>query len=150
VAGFADLICEEGRPDAIGIAAEARALIPEQYIDTFVSSARVERTECAPAEASDTITHIRAGAASGQTSQQRLYRMLRSLARNLGQAATYQTIASYIVEGSVSDKAHIVSRQQVEQLLSRLKSKCGCAAKQQSLPVAAYTAALAKANKFAK
>jgi predicted AAA+ superfamily ATPase len=123
LAGFADLICDGGWPGAIGLAAEARALIPGQYIDTFVSSAKVERTEWKQAEASDAGTRASISAASGLASQQRLYRLLRSLARNLGQAATYQTIASDIVEGNVSDKARIVSRQQVEQLLSYLKSR---------------------------
>jgi len=92
-------ICRGGWPGMIALDKSTAALVSPQYLDTFVSS-----------------TSSRAG-----FNEYRVRRLLVSLARNLGQAATYQTLGSDIVEGNLDKKNEIINRQQVEEILSHLK-----------------------------
>jgi predicted AAA+ superfamily ATPase len=98
---IARFICKGGWPGMLTLEDDVAALVPPQYIDTFVSS-----------------LPNRAG-----LSEYRIRRLLISLSRTLGQAVTYDTLASDMVEGNISDKRAIVNRQQVETLLAYLKSR---------------------------
>ncbi len=101
LADLAEYICTGGWPSLLNNKGKRPALLAQQYIDTFVSSV-TER------EGHD---------------QQKLYRLLVSLARNLGQAATYHTIASDIIEGNISDKKSLIAQSQVEELIALLKNR---------------------------
>jgi len=94
-------IAHGGWPGAFDLDPDAAALIPNQYIDTLISSI----------------------AKKSGTNEYRLRRFLVSLARNTGQATTYQTIASDIIEGNIEEKRDLVSRQQVETLISTFKER---------------------------
>jgi len=98
---IADLICKGGWPGALYLDSEDAKIIPNQYLDTFLASI---------------------GKKSG-TNEYRLRRFLTSLARNIGQAATYQTIANDIVEGNFDSKTELISRQQIETLISVFKER---------------------------
>ena len=93
---IAGLICRGGWPGALHIEKDAAQLIPNQYLDTLISSI---------------------GKKSG-TNEYRLRRFLVSLARNMGQAVTYQTIASDINEGNTDSKNEYPSKQHIELLLT--------------------------------
>jgi predicted AAA+ superfamily ATPase len=99
--GLAGLICRGGWPGAIGLEAAAAELIPNQYLDTLISSI---------------------GDKSG-ANEYRLRRLLISLARNMGQAAAYHTIASDIIEGDIGSKSALASRQTVEKLTNIFKDR---------------------------
>ena len=101
LASIANYICIGGWPGSLYIEPEAAELIPYQYMDTLISSI---------------------GAKSG-TSEYKLRRILASLARNTGQAATYNTIASDISENGFNNKSEIASRQQIESLISIFKDR---------------------------
>jgi len=97
---IAGLICKGGWPGALHLEADVAELIPNQYLDTLISSM---------------------GKKSG-TNEYMLRRFLVSLARNIGQATTYQAIASDIAEGDIGSKNRN-SRQQVETLFSTFKER---------------------------
>jgi len=98
---IADLICKGGWPGALYLEPEDAKIIPNQYLDTFLSSI---------------------GNKSG-ANEYKLRRFLTSIARNTGQAVTYQTIASDIVEGNIDNKNELVSRQQIEALISSFRER---------------------------
>ena len=103
---LAESICKGGWPSALNNStlnddSGAGIITAQYYLDTFIS-ASCEK------EGYD---------------EHRLRRLLLSLARNLGQAVTYETIASDIVEGTISDKKRLIATSQVEDLLSFLKSR---------------------------
>lgn len=99
--GIADLICKGGWPGALDLDPDSAELIPNQYLDTLISSIGVK----------------------SEANEYRLRRLLISLARNLGQAAAYQTIASDILEGDIDSKREIASRQTVERLINFFKDR---------------------------
>jgi len=92
-------ICRGGWPGILALDTDTAMLTPLQYLDTFISS-----------------TSEKAG-----FDEHRIRRFMASLARNLGQAVTYHTLASDMVEGNIGDKRELVNRQQIECLLSYLK-----------------------------
>jgi predicted AAA+ superfamily ATPase len=96
---IAQILCRGGWPGMLTLDAGAAALIPGQYIDTFVSSSS-ERDGL---------------------DEYQIRRLLISLARNMGQAVTYNTFAGDMVEGDVDAKRELVSRQRIEGLLNYLK-----------------------------
>ena len=98
---IAGLICQGGWPGALYLDDESRELIPNQYLDTLVSSI---------------------GESSGE-SEYELRRFLISLARNTGQALTYNSISGDMVEGNVDSKAELVSRTKVEALIDVFKRR---------------------------
>jgi len=98
---IADLICRGGWPGSLYLDSDSAKLIPDQYLDTLISSI---------------------GRKSGANEYQ-LRRFLVSMARNTGQAVTYQTIVSDIVEGNFDNKNELVSRQQVEALINIFKER---------------------------
>ena len=98
---IADLICRGGWPGALGLEAEVASLIPNQYLDTLISSI----------------------AEKSGASEYKLRRFLVSLARNTGQAVNYQTIANDIVEGEIDNKKELVSRQEIETLINLFKGR---------------------------
>jgi len=98
---IADLICKGGWPGALYLKSVDAKLIPNQYLDTFLSSI---------------------GSKSG-ANEYKLRRFLSSLARNIGQAVTYQTIASDIVEGNIDNKNEFASRQQIEAFITAFKER---------------------------
>ena len=98
---IADLICKGGWPGSIDLDSQSAMLIPNQYLDTLMSSI---------------------GDKNG-ANEYRLRRILVSLARNIGQAVSYNTIASDIVEGDISDKKEIASRQTIEMLTNIFKER---------------------------
>jgi predicted AAA+ superfamily ATPase len=98
---IADLICKGGWPGALYLDPVSTELIPNQYLDTLLSSI---------------------GKKSG-TNEYKLRRFLVSLARNTGQAPTYQTIASDIVEGNIGSRNELVTRQQIETLLNMFRER---------------------------
>jgi predicted AAA+ superfamily ATPase len=98
---IAHLVCRGGWPGLLTLKPDAAALVPTQYLDTFVSS-----------------TSERAG-----LDEHRIRRLMASLARNLGQALTYDTIVSDMIEGNVGNKRELLTRQRVEVILSHLKSR---------------------------
>jgi len=98
---IASLICKGGWPGALHLEPDDAKLIPNQYLDTLLSS--IGR--------------------KGGTNEYKLRRFLISLARNIGQAVAYQTIASDIVEGDINGKKDLVSRQQIEALISMFKDR---------------------------
>ena len=98
---IAVLICKGGWPGTLYLDPDDAMLIPNQYLDTLLSSI---------------------GKMNGMT-EHKMRRFLVSLARNIGQAVTYQTIASDITEGNINDKNNLVSGQQIEALLSLFKER---------------------------
>ena len=98
---IADLICKGGWPGAIHLEPVYAELIPNQYLDSLISSI---------------------GNKSG-VNEYRLRRFLTAIARNTGQAVTYQTIASDIVEGDINSKKEIASRQHIESLINIFKER---------------------------
>ena len=98
---IAGLICKGGWPGALHLDPDDAMLIPNQYLDTLLSSI---------------------GKKSG-TSEYKMRRLLMSLARNIGQAITYRTIASDIVEGDINGKNELVSRQQIETYINIFKER---------------------------
>jgi len=98
---IASLICKGGWPGALYLEEDDAKLIPNQYLDTLLSSI---------------------GKKSG-ANEYRLRRFLTSLARNIGQAVTYETIAGDMVEGNMVNKNDLVSRQQIEALISTFKER---------------------------
>ena len=99
--GIAELICRGGWPGAIDLDPASAELIPNQYLDTLISSI---------------------GDKSG-TNEYRLRRLLISLARNIGQATAYNTIASNIIEGDIGSKSEIASRHTVERQINFFKDR---------------------------
>ena len=97
---IATCIVRGGWPGILALDEDSALLTPPQYLDTFISS-----------------TSERAG-----FDEHRIRRLLVSLARNLGQAVTYNTLASDMVEGNIDDKRELINRQQIESILSHLKS----------------------------
>ena len=98
---FASLICKGGWPGALHLKPRDAALIPNQYLDTLIAFI---------------------GKQSG-ANEYRLRRFLASLARNTGQAVTYQTIANDIIEGNIESKSELDSKQQIETLLAVFKDR---------------------------
>jgi len=98
---IANQICKGGWPGSLYLEYDDAKLIPNQYLDTFLSSI---------------------GNKSG-ANEYKLRRFLASLARNTGQAATYQTIVSDIVEGETDSKNELISRHQIEALISAFKER---------------------------
>ena len=98
---IAGLICKGGWPGALYLDPDVAELIPNQYMDTLISSI---------------------GRRNG-ANEYRLRRFLASVARNIGQAVTYQTIASDMAEGEIGGKDELISRQQVETFLSMFKER---------------------------
>jgi len=98
IAGF---ICKGGWPGALYLDSDSAKLIPNQYLDTLVSSI---------------------GRKSG-ANEYRIRRFLVSMARNTGGAVTYQTIAGDIAEGIFDNKKELVSRQQIEELINTFKER---------------------------
>ena len=98
---IAELICKGGWPGSLYLDPVAAKLIPYHYLDTLISSIGMKSS----------------------TNEYRLRRFLVSIARNAGQAVTYQTIASDIVEGNFDDRNGLISRQQIEELLSVFKDR---------------------------
>jgi len=98
---IASLICKGGWPGALHIEPDAAQLIPNQYLDTLISSI---------------------GKKNG-ANEYRLRRFLVSLARNIGQAVKYETIASDMSEGNFDGKNEIVSQQHIELLLTMFKER---------------------------
>ena len=98
---LADLICKGGWPGALHIKPEDAELIPNQYLDTLISSI---------------------GKKNG-FNEYRLRRLLVSLARNIGQAVTYQTIAGDLAEGYKANNNALTSGEHIEALLSLFKER---------------------------
>jgi predicted AAA+ superfamily ATPase len=98
---IAEAICKGGWPGTLTLQQDLAALVPAQYLDTFLSVVPKK----------------------GVFDEQRVRRLLISLARNLGQAASYHTLASDMVEGNIGDKRDIIARQQVEELLGFVKDR---------------------------
>ena len=98
---IADIICKGGWPGVLHLEPSDAELIPNQYLDTFISSI---------------------GNKNG-SNESKLRRLLVSLARNTGQAVTYNTIANDIVEGDINGKEELASRQNIETMLNALKGR---------------------------
>ena len=98
---IAGLICRGGWPGALHLEPDDAALIPNQYLDTLISSI---------------------GKKNG-SNEYRLRRLLISLARNVGQAVTYRTIASDISEGEIEGNKDIAARQLIESMINMLKDR---------------------------
>jgi predicted AAA+ superfamily ATPase len=98
---IADLVCKGGWPGAIDLDPDSAKLIPNQYLDTLMSSI---------------------GGKNG-ANEYRLRRLLVSLARNTGQALAYHTIAGDILEGDIDEKNEIASRQSVERMINIFKDR---------------------------
>jgi len=98
---MANLICKGGWPGILNIEHDAAQLIPNQYLDTLISSIGKK----------------------SEANEYKLRRFLVSLARNAGQAVTYETIASDITEGNIDSKNELTSKQQIESLLTIFKER---------------------------
>jgi predicted AAA+ superfamily ATPase len=98
---IAELICRGGWPGSLTLDDDSSALIPAQYIDTFVSSASLKN----------------------RIDEYKLRRLFISLARNTGQAVTYDTIAGDMMEGDPAYRESSYSRQSIEALISFVKSR---------------------------
>ena len=98
IAGY---ICKGGWPGALHLDSSDAGLIPNQYLDTLISSIGKK----------------------SDTNEYRLRRFLTSIARNMGQAVTYQTIASDIVEGDIGSKSELASRQHIDALISMFRER---------------------------
>ena len=98
---IAAMICRGGWPGALYLDPMDAELIPNQYLDTLLSSV----------------------GAKNVGDEYRLRRFLASLARNLGQAVAYQTIAADMGEGEQGKGNHAASRQQVEAMIALFKDR---------------------------
>jgi predicted AAA+ superfamily ATPase len=98
---IAGLICKGGWPGALHIEPEAAQLIPNQYLDTLISSIGKKSS----------------------ANEYRLRRFLVSLARNIGKAVTYETIASDITEGNIDSKNELATKQHIESLFAVFKDR---------------------------
>lgn len=98
---IAELICKGGWPGSISLDIDSAQLIPNQYIDTLLSSI---------------------GDKNG-SNEYRLRRLLVSLARNIGQAVAHKTIAGDIIEGDAGSKDEVASRQTIERLVNIFKDR---------------------------
>jgi len=98
MAGF---ICKGGWPGALQIEPDVAQLIPNQYLDTLISSIGKKN----------------------EANEYKLRRFLVSLARNIGEAVKYQTIASDIAEGNINGKNEIASLQHIESLFTVFKDR---------------------------
>ncbi|MDR2570884.1 MAG: DUF4143 domain-containing protein, partial [Oscillospiraceae bacterium] len=98
---IAAFICKGGWPGVLYLEYDDAKLIPNQYIDTFLSSI---------------------GKRKG-SNEYLLRRLLASLARNIGHAVTHHTIASDIVEGDIESKRELTSRQQIEEMITVFKQR---------------------------
>jgi len=97
---FAELICKGGWPGSMDLEPDAAELIPYQYLNTLLSSI-AEKTG---------------------TSEYALRRILISLARNIGQTATYQTLTNDVSEGE-PDKNNLNTRQTIEKFINIFKDR---------------------------
>jgi len=98
---IAELICKGGWPGSMDLDPDLAGLIPNQYLDTLISSI----------------------AEKNGTSEYALRRLLVSLARNTGQAATYHTLSSDISEGDIVEKNGMASRQMIEKFISVFRDR---------------------------
>ncbi|MDR1068727.1 MAG: DUF4143 domain-containing protein [Clostridiales Family XIII bacterium] len=98
---IATVICRGGWPGILHLDAESASLVPPQYLDTLISSS----------------------AQKNDINEYRFRRLLTSFARNIGQAITYQTVASDMIEGDIAGKNEIISRQHVETLTNHAKDR---------------------------
>jgi len=98
---IADLICKGGWPGSMDLDIDSAGLIPNQYLDTLLSSI----------------------AEKSGTNEYALRRLLVSLARNVGQAATYHTLVNDISEGEPDEKNNTVSRQMIEKFINVFKDR---------------------------
>ena len=98
---IADLVCKGGWPGALHLESDVVNLIPNQYLDTLLSFTG-KRSEA---------------------NEYKLRRTLVSIARNLGQQITYNTIASDIAEGDISGKEESASRQHIETMIGMFKER---------------------------
>jgi len=98
---IAHYICKGGWPGLLMLRPEAALRVPSQYLDTLISSSS-ERS---------------------RFDEHRLRRLLYALARNLGQAVTYKTLANDMVEGNIEAKHEIINNRQIEKMLSHFKSR---------------------------
>ena len=98
---IAGLICKGGWPGAMDLDPSSIELIPNQYLDTLISSI---------------------GEKSG-ANEYKLRRFLVSLARNTGLATAYHTIAGDITEGDIENKSETASRQTIERMISIFKDR---------------------------
>ena len=98
---IADLICKGGWPGALYLENNLSQLIPNQYLDTLISSI----------------------AKKNRVNEYRLRRFLVSLARNSGQAVTYNTIANDIIEGEIDSKNELAGKQHIESFLALFKER---------------------------
>ena len=98
---IADLICKGGWPGAIGLDPTVSELIPNQYLDTLVSSI----------------------ANKNGTNEYSLWSVLRSLARNTGQATAYRTISNDISEGEPFKNNEIATRYTIERLINVFRDR---------------------------
>jgi len=83
------------------IDSEDAELIPNQYLDTLISSISKKNG----------------------TDEYKLRRLLISLARNTGNTITYNTISGDMAEGDIKNKKELTSRQTVEDIISKFKSR---------------------------
>ena len=95
------LICKGGWPGALHLTTDDTQLIPNQYLDTLISFIG-KRNE---------------------TNEYRLRRFLVSLARNTGQAVTYNTIAADIMDEENVNRKDSTVKQQIETLLITFKDR---------------------------
>ena len=98
IAGY---ICTGGWPGSLHLNPEDAELIPNQYLDTLISSIGIKNG----------------------SNEYRLRRFLISLARNIGQAVTHNTIAGDIAEGDINNKNTLVSRQNIEAYINMFKER---------------------------
>ena len=98
---IAGLICKGGWPGALYLEQGDAELVPDQYLDTLLSSI----------------------GARGGASEYRLRRFLTSVARNAGQAVSYNNIAGDIAEGETGDRYAMDSRHSIEALLTLFKDR---------------------------
>ena len=98
---LAELICKGGWPGALSLEADESKLIPNQYLDTLLSSI----------------------GGKGVNDEYKLRRFLISLARNVGQAVTYKTIAGDMAEEEYNNTNEHASRQRIETLSNLFKER---------------------------
>ena len=95
------LICKGGWPGALNMEIDDTQLIPNQYLDTLISFIGKKN----------------------EANEYRLRRFLVSLARNIGQAVTYNTIAADITGDEVENRKDSAAKQQIETLLAVFKDR---------------------------
>jgi predicted AAA+ superfamily ATPase len=104
---IAGMICKGGWPGALHIGSEDAELIPNQYLDTLISS----------------ISRKSGKSGKSGENEYRIRRFVSSMARNVGQAVTYQTIANDMAEGDLGSKNELVSRQHIEAIICAFKDR---------------------------